>query len=191
MAILPLHSGGSLLHVPGPEQISLLSPTSEYSSGPCEGSQLYVTNSLYSNISLQLLVCLPFFIFPGDWHKISLKKKKRGNERKKERWTIKTALVKSYELSNRFINMISTIVLWIQYPFRRRFLRKLHCLKVKLCRNELSKQNSLKYLYEIPLFIYKAMPSFVLVIRVAENLMRNMLIIKNKIHFYLRNVCNL
>lgn len=37
---LPLHSGGSLLHTFCPEQCSLLSPTSEYGSGPLEESQL-------------------------------------------------------------------------------------------------------------------------------------------------------
>lgn len=40
MEILPLHWGGALLHLPFPEQISLLSSTSEYSSGPFEGLQL-------------------------------------------------------------------------------------------------------------------------------------------------------
>lgn len=64
--VLPLHTGGLVLHVLGPEQMSLLSPISEYGSGPLEGLQLYVTISLYSNISLQLLVRLPFFISPGD-----------------------------------------------------------------------------------------------------------------------------
>ena len=38
--LLPLHRGAALLHLPGPEQISLLSPTSEYSSDPFEGLQL-------------------------------------------------------------------------------------------------------------------------------------------------------
>lgn len=38
--LLPLHRGAALLHLPGPEQISCLSPTSEYSSDPFEGLQL-------------------------------------------------------------------------------------------------------------------------------------------------------
>lgn len=68
--LLPLHSGGSLLHLLWSTQIRVVSPIREYSSGPLEGLHLYITTSLYWYTSLYW-VNLPFVIFPGAAHRIT------------------------------------------------------------------------------------------------------------------------